>query len=128
MIFSGLKSKTRSFFACEYFKSSINLWLIILGLAVNAINWILLKIFIKPVDFPIVLHYNVYFGVDMIGNYRLVFLLPAIGLVLFLINFFLSRHFYGHKERIASYLLLMAALMVELCLFVASLSIIIINY
>lgn len=126
--FSGLTSRTRFFFTQEYFKSSINLWLIILSLAVNIINWILLKIFIKPVDFPIILHYNVYFGVDTTGRYQLVFLLPLIGLVLFIINFLLSRYFYARKERIAGYLLLMATLMIELSLFVASLSVIIINY
>jgi hypothetical protein len=125
---SGLKSKTRSFFTKDYFKSAIALWLIILSLAVNLVDWVILGIFIKPADFPIILHYNVYFGVDMMGNYKLVFFLPFIGLILFLVNFFLSLYFYHHKERIASYLLLMAAFMIQLSLFVSILSVIIINY
>jgi hypothetical protein len=125
---SNLKSKSRSFFSLDYFKSSIALWLIVLSLIFNLTDWIVLGIFIKPVDFPIILHYNVYFGVDMMGNYRLVFVLPLIGLAIFLVNFFLSLYFYRHKERIASYLLLMAALMVQLSLFVSILSVVIINY
>ncbi|MEK7598416.1 MAG: hypothetical protein AAB487_01635 [Patescibacteria group bacterium] len=124
----GLKSKIRPFFADEYFKSAIAIWLIILSLAVNLIEWVILKIFVKSVDFPIILHYNVFFGVDMMGNYKLVFVLPLIGLALFLINFFLSIYFYRHKERIASYLLLMTALMIQLSLFISTLSVIIINY
>lgn len=124
----GLKLQTRSFFTKEYFKSAIVIWLLLLSLAINFSEWIILKIFIKPVDFPIILHYNVYFGVDMVGNYRSVFLLPLIGLALLLVNFFLSAHFYRRKERIASYLLLMAAFMIQLSLLVATLSIIIINY
>ncbi|PJA86655.1 MAG: hypothetical protein CO141_03605 [Candidatus Moranbacteria bacterium CG_4_9_14_3_um_filter_42_9] len=124
----SLKSKVRLFFALDYFKSAIPIWLIILSLAVNLIDWIILKIFVRPVDFPIIIHYNVFFGVDMVGNYKLVFVLPLIGLALFLINFFLSIYFYRRKERIASYLLLMTALMIQLSLFVSALSVIIINY
>lgn len=125
---SGLKTRIRSFFVQEYFKRAIVIWLVILSLAINLSEWIILKVFIKPVDFPIILHYNVYFGVDMVGNYKSVFLIPLIGLALFLVNFLLSLYFYRSKERIASYLLLMAALMIQLSLLVAALSIIIINY
>jgi len=127
-IFKGVTVKVRSFFNQEYFRSAIAVWLIILSLAVNLAEWVILKIFIQPVDFPIILHYNVYFGVDMTGDYRLVFFIPLIGLALFSVNLFLSIYFYREKERIASYLLLMTALMIQLSLLVAALSIIIINY
>lgn len=125
---SGLKTRIRSFFVQEYFKRTIVIWLVILSLAINLSEWIILKIFVQPVDFPIILHYNVYFGVDMVGNHKSVFLIPLIGLALFLVNFLLSLYFYRSKERIASYLLLMTALMIQLSLLVAALSIIIINY
>ncbi len=111
-----------------YFRSHIVDWLSTLSLAANLINWVILKIWIKPVNFPIILHYNVYFGVDMIGGYRQVYLLPLIGLIIFVINSALSMYFYVRKERIASYILLMAALMIQLSLMVASLSVILINY
>ena len=111
-----------------YFRSHIVDWLSTLSLAANLINWVILKIWIKPVNFPIILHYNVYFGVDMIGGYRQVYLLPLIGLIIFVINSALSMYFYVQKERIASYILLMAALMIQLSLMVASLSVILINY
>jgi len=124
----GLNTKIRPFFAQEYFQSRIARWLLLLGGIVNIADWVALKIFIKPIDFPIILHYNVYFGVDMLGNWKEVFLLPFIGIILFLINTFLSIHFYRRKERIASYLLLMASLMIQLSLLVASISVIIINY
>jgi hypothetical protein len=118
----------KSFFANGYFKSGIVLWLIILSGVVNLADWVALKIFVQPVDFPIILHYNVYFGVDTIGDYRQVFILPVIGLVLFLVNLGLSLYFYNQKERIASYLLLMATLMIQLSLLIAVASVIIINY
>ena len=122
------QSGFKSFFAQEYFQSHIVVWLLILSLVANVINWLSLRIWIKPVDFPIILHYNVYFGVDLIGNYGQVFVLPLIGLILFVVNVALSMYFYEQKERIASYILLIATLMIQLSLIVASVSIILINY
>ena len=71
----------------EFFQSKIVFWLIISGLLANLINWAALWIFIKPVDGNIILHYNVYFGVDMMGNWKLVFIMPSVGLFLFFVNF-----------------------------------------
>ena len=124
----SLKEKVRSFFAQEYFRSHIVRWLLVFISVANLANWAALKIFIQPVDLPIILHYNVYFGVDMLGDWKNLFLLPMVGLILFFINFFLSLYFYRRKERIASYLLLIATLMIQLSLIVASVSVIIINY
>jgi len=124
----SLKEKVRSFFAEEYFRSLIVRWLLLFIGVANLANWAALKIFIQPVDLPIILHYNVYFGVDMLGGWKNLFLLPAVGLFLFLINLFLSLYFYRRKERSASYLLLIATLMIQLSLIVASVSVIIINY
>lgn len=124
----SLKKKIRSFFAEEYFRSHIVRWLLLFIGVANLANWAALKIFVQPVDLPIILHYNVYFGVDMLGGWKNLFLLPAVGLILFLVNFFLSLYFYRRKERIASYLLLIATLIIQLSLIVASVSVIIINY
>lgn len=118
----------KAFFAEEYFQSSIAVCLMVLSLVTNLANWLILKIFIQPIDLPIILHYNVYFGVDMMGNYKEAYVLPLIGMILLLVNFFLSKYLYEKKERIASYLLLMAAAMIQLALIVSSISVIIINY
>jgi hypothetical protein len=125
---AGLSSKIRSFFPEDFFRNRIIFWLSVMNLAVNLIDWIILRIFIKPVDFPIILHYNVYFGVDALGDWKQIFILPFLGLILFLINLVLASHFYRQKERIASHLLLLATLMVQLSLIIASFSIIVINY
>ena len=124
----GLARKCKSFFVQEYFQSSIVLWLLALSLVANLTNWIILKIFIQPVDFPIILHYNVYFGVDVLDDWKKVFLVPLIGLFLFIINTLLGLYFFKNKERIASYTLSIANLMIQLSLLVASVSIILINY
>lgn len=128
IIFQDLITRLKSFFAEDLFKSHIALWLIVLSLIANLSDWTILGVWIKPVDFPIILHYNVYFGVDLVGDYREVFLLPLIGLILFVINLFLALYFYRQKERIASYIMLMAMLMIQFSLVIASVSVILINY
>lgn len=127
-IMKGLISGLKSFFIQKCFKNAVILWLLILTLIANLTNWLILKLLIQPVDFPIILHYNVYFGVDLKGSYWQVFSIPLIGLFLFLINIALAVYVYKRGERIASYLLLMATLMMQINLIVYSLSIILINY
>jgi len=129
----SLKEKIKLFFKKnfaekDYFQNQILVWLLILSLAGNLANWIILLIFIRPVDFPIILHYNVYFGVDSTGDWKQVYFLPAIGFLLLIINWIFAVYFYKSKERIASYILLIALLMAIFSLLIASISVIIINY
>lgn len=124
----GLILDSKSFFMQEYFRNIIVIWLLILNLVANLANWIILKLLIQSVNFPIILHYNVYFGVDLRGNYRQIFVIPIIGLFLFSVNFILAKYVYTKGERIACYLLLMATLMMQVNLIIYSLSIILINY
>jgi hypothetical protein len=124
----GLVLNLKSFFSQEYFKNVIVAWLLILSLAANLADWAVLKFLIQPMSTPIILHYNVYFGVDWKGSYPQVFSIPLIGLFLFLVNGLLALKVYREGEIIASYLLLMAVLMLQISLIVYSLSIILINY
>jgi hypothetical protein len=124
----GLKDRIRSFFTGDFYGNSIVRWLLAAGVLLNLANWSLLAFFIRRVDFPIILHYNVYFGVDIIGDWRQVYLTPLMGLVFWLVNLALARHFYAARERIASYILLLGALLVQLGLAVASIAVVVINY
>ena len=122
------KLKLKQFMADDFFRNKIVIWLCSMSLLVNIVEWVLLFVYIKPVDFPIIIHYNVYRGVDIMDDWRQVFMLPTIGIFLFIINFILALYFYRAKERIASYLLLVATLMLQLSFLVAAISVIIINY
>ncbi len=124
----GLISRFKLFFNNDFFKNHIILWLLVFNFLANLANWLVLAIFINKSEGDIILHYNVYFGVDNFGNWKQVFLMPAIGLFLFLVNFQLSFFFYKNKERIASYTLLLASLMAQLSLIIAAVSVILINY
>lgn len=125
---SSLKKKIRHFFAQEFFHNSLIQWILIGALFFDLVNWGVLGFFIRPVDFPIILHYNVYFGVDLIGSWWQVFFLPAAGTIILAINSLLAYFFYRQKERIASYLLLLAAFIVQIGISIAAAGIILINY
>jgi hypothetical protein len=131
----GLTYRIKLFFKARIFRkfedflrNPIIFWLLMPSLFFNIANWIVLAVFIKPIDKTIILHYNVYFGVDSMGHWSQAYIMPSIGLILLVINLFLADYFYLEKERVASYILLMSALMAQLSLLVASASIILINY
>ncbi len=114
--------------ANEFLRNPIAQWLLIASLFINIADWAVLAFFIRPVDFPIILHYNIYFGVDIIGGWWQAYFLPFTGAVILLINSFLARFFYGRKERVASYVLLLAALAIQAGAAVAEAGVILINY
>ena len=122
------QSELKKFFAQEYFRSPLVQWVVIGALILNAINWIAIAFFLRPVDFPIILHYNVYFGVDVIGRWWQVYFLPLIGLIILLINSSLGFLFYGQKERIVAHLLMLATFIVQIVITIAVASLLLINY
>ncbi len=124
----NLIQRIKFFFSQNYFQNALNIWLIIFSLVLNAANWAILLIFIKPVDFSVVLHYNVYFGVDVIGDWRKIFFLPALGLFLFFLNLFLARSFYRQEEKVAAYILMIISLLAQASLIIASITLTLINY
>lgn len=96
------------------------------GLLLNLIIWLFLFINITPSLEPIPLHYNIYFGIDYFGPSNRIFFLPLLGLLILLVNFFLSLLFY-FKEKILSYFLIFSSILVQFLLIVASVFIILLN-
>ena len=124
----SLTEKSRLFFKRPFVADRINFWLMILALAANVINWIILLVFLKPATENIILHYNVYFGVDLTGKRELAFIMPGVGVLLIVINFLLAKYFHRNSETIAGYIMLLAVFMAQISLIIATLSVIIINY
>ncbi len=129
----SLKNKIKLFFKRnfserEFFRNRIVLWLLAFNIIFNLANWLALFFLVNRLDLGIILHYNVYFGVDEIGNWKQSFLSPIIGLILFALDAVLAVYFFEKKERIASYVLLIASIMVQINLIIASASVIMINY
>jgi len=59
---------------------------------------------IHPDAGQIFLHYNIVFGVDLVGDWWHMFFLPLGGILIFIVNYFFSFMFYG-SDRFLSRLL-----------------------
>ncbi|MEI6650510.1 MAG: hypothetical protein WCL23_03700 [Candidatus Moraniibacteriota bacterium] len=75
----------------------------------------------------IVLHYNVYFGIDIIGSPAQAFVIPGVPLLFFIINTGLAWRFYGSRERVAAHIFLFSAFFASLAGAVVALALSFIN-
>jgi len=77
----------------------------------------------------LVLHYNVDFGIDLIGVPVRIFIYPLFGLGIILLNTALTAFFYRHRDfRVFTHLLLAAAVSFSLILNIALFFIYFINF
>lgn len=74
----------------------------------------------------IALHYNIYFGIDSIGPWYKVFILPTLGLFIIIFNNLLGYAFYL-QEKILSYFLIFSQTILQIILFIAGIFIILLN-
>ncbi len=84
--------------------------------------------FIRPSGTLRILHYNVYFGVDLLGAWWQIYIFPLFSLLFFIGHLVLARYFYQRAERIAAYLLLLASVLIGFGVLITSASIAFINY
>lgn len=100
--------------------------IIIIGLIL--LNWLFVYIInINVSQDLVVLHYNVDFGVNLIGSVKQIYIIPLIGLIVFVINFILLA-FTGKQDKFFVYLLLGAAMLVNLFLLIAITSVYLVNF
>ncbi len=74
---------------------------------------------VRPQETPVFLHYNIYFGVDLIGPWYQFFLMPAIGLVIAVVNVLLARIVF-RRQKIFGYIILGITLVYQVLIFLAS--------
>ncbi len=122
-----IKEKFKRFFWHGYWTDPVMFFSLVLAVLANAGIWAVLYFTVESSDRPIILHYNIYFGVDFVGDWRNVYIMPALAFLIFLINLVLSRFFY-YKERFISYLFAVMALLIQLLMAVGVGSIILINF
>ena len=91
-------------------------------------GWGILFYFIRPRETPLILHYNVYFGVDLIGTWWQAYILQGVATFLLIVHIFLAYSFYQRKDRFAAYILLLATNFVLFGVALVSASIAYINY
>lgn len=105
----------------------IRIYLIIL-LSINLLIWLIAFNINKNVSQDLVfLHYNVTFGINLIGSVKRVYIIPLLGLVIIIINFILLL-FIHRQAKFIVHLLLFTAMLANLFLIAAIISIYLINF
>ncbi|MBU0612782.1 hypothetical protein KKB10_02075 [Patescibacteria group bacterium] len=99
---------------------------VLISLLLNLGMWVILYIFIKPSPEPIYLHYNIYFGIDLIGEWYKIYLIPLTGLIVILVNYLAGVIMYSSK-RVLSYLVVIFAIPVNLFLALSAILLAFIN-
>jgi len=82
--------------------------------------------FIKQNNIPIVLHYNVDWGVDYLGEVKSIFVLPIMGIIIILLNGFLALEFWK-KNRALSYFFTAVAFLVQFFIIIGGIALYLIN-
>ena len=100
--------------------------LIFFSFLLNISLFLFFLFFIKQTDIPIVLHYNVDWGVDYFGEFKNIFVLPFVGLAIFLLNFLLALRIWSRSKALF-FFLLSIMLVSEIFLWVAGIALYIIN-
>lgn len=118
----------QSFEERTFYENTIVRFALLISFVLQCIALGILMLFVHSQQSIVIVHYNVYFGVDLIGVWAQIFIIPLIVAVFTIANTILAQWFYNEKERIASYLLLVTSVLVSLGSIVACASIAIINY
>lgn len=84
-----------------FFKDFWNLFPLIGAILAQIFIWVYVLANIHPSAGQLFLHYNVIFGVDLIGEWWQVYYLPAAGLLVLIVNYGLSLFFYRNDKVLA---------------------------
>ncbi len=121
-----LLSGCKIIIARPYWKDKQIMTILFLSVLLNIFIWIFLFQNQKENSYPIILHYNLFFGVDYLGNYEKVYLIPLSGLIVIIVNSILGHLLYL-KEKLAVYFLVFIIFIIQVFLLINSYLIIRIN-
>lgn len=111
-----------------YWNNAIVHWVVIATVFINIGVFALFAFYVHPSDLPLRLQYNVFFGTSLHAPWWHVYALPLVGLIFFLIDLVIGYVFYGIKERVAGYIVLLGGFFANIALLIAALSIVLNNY
>ena len=88
-----------------FLKHKPNTVFLVVALVMHLFLWAYILWYIGPQDQQLFLHYTMFFGVDLIGSWYMVYIIPVGGLCLFLLNTVLAWFMFS-VDRLASYFFL----------------------
>lgn len=84
----------------------------------NVVSWLLAVLWFDRTTPTIILHYNIYFGPDGFGSWFDLLTIPGIGTIMIIVNIGLAIWLW-RRDRFLSYVVMMAAVIVQAILLVA---------
>lgn len=121
---TSLLRETRELLRLRFFRLAFGLSLLVIALAVLLPAWKVLPAIYGSEFIPI--HYNIHYGVDRTGPWWRIFTLPAIGLVIWLLNVPLAAVFSRHERMLGMFVAGMT-LVIELFLLSAMVFVVLLN-
>jgi hypothetical protein len=109
-----------------YFKDKIIRVSLTVSAILNLSVWLLFYFKIPIQVEPIILGYNIYVGINLIGPWFYVYYFSLAGLIILILNFFLSRLVY-FKERWPALVLVVTALACQIILTVYAILLVVLN-
>lgn len=97
-----------------------------ISLLLNLCAWFWLLLQIRPSDEQVFLHYNILFGVDLIGNWWKVYYVPIAGLLIILVNLVIGWLLF-QKDKFVAQLLVFIALYCQIVVVTVSLLLVFLN-
>ena len=126
--FGEIKNLSQSFtwlmFKDNFFRVNFFLSIIFNFLIWVVIAWKFIPL-VTPGE-PLPLHFNIYFGIDFIGEWYKLLFIPLLGIIFIFTNFILADIAYL-RDKIVSYFLIGASVFAQIILFLAVYMIILIN-
>jgi hypothetical protein len=114
--------------AQTFYHNTLVRFSLLVAFVLQCVSFVLLSFFVRTQQSIVVVHYNVYFGVDLIGERAQIFIVPSVVLLFVAVNTVLAQRLYKQQERIAAYVLLLASILISLGSLFACASIALINY
>ncbi len=101
-----------------FWSSKYNLIMLANSILLNIVIWIYIYWEIQPVTAYIPLHYNIYSGVDEVGAWQKIFIIPSLGAAFIVINYVLLYLVLSNKK-ILTYYLSSASFLIQIAFFIA---------
>jgi hypothetical protein len=109
-----------------YIKNAPIAGMFVISLLLKIASWVWLLWQIGPQKDYIFLHYNILFGVDLIGPWQKILILPGIGLLVLVANTVLAWMLFN-KNKFAAQILHAASVVCQVLLFIGSTILVFLN-
>ena len=96
------------------------------AVVLNALTWALLLWKIPYSSEPILLHYNVYFGIDLTGPWAQMFWIPGSGLLIAVVHTVVVW-FVTLQHQLSAWVLLVMSVVIQIIALLASLLVVLLN-